>query len=408
MRVLHIGPLSSQHTQIAALTYRALGCDAVFFNTRRGFSPDAVPGVPECRDVVHPYGTGPQGSRRFPGQSLLGSVRHAIHLASRPDGRLTQALEQLSRRTTFDVIVGTWGVPVLEAMLAAQRVFPRSAFVHHILTFPDLPVLAPGARGAAWRAYMALFDRVQLLAYKTMLRDCDVRVHCSARMLSFMRDRVGLGAPGEDIIRFERFNKVYFPERRLAKLSAGHGEPHVVHVGATNFTGEITDNMSGPFARMARAGIHVHFHGKGVPPAFSEAEQRFLHPFAAFPAVPIGGGLAEFMTQCDAALMLFNVDRSYERFANALPTRFLYALVAGIPIAVPRGLFESCERYAEDHGIGFTYGSEQELAGVLRDTARMAGLAARARAHADRLSVEDDLPAIAALFERAFAIRAAR
>ena len=40
------------------------------------------------------------------------------------------------------------------------------------------------------------------------------------------------------------------------------------------------------------------------------------------------------LTQFDAIVLLYNVERPYERFTNALPTRFLFALITGVPVAV--------------------------------------------------------------------------
>jgi hypothetical protein len=219
---------------------------------------------------------------------------------------------------------------------------------------------------------------------------------------------VGLVSPGEDVVMIERFTRHFFPTKRLPKLSAQDGEPHVVYVGNTNFAGMLIDDLTRSFARMAKAGIHVHFHAAGKPPSSDLNEQRYYHLFEKFGPVPISSALAEFMTQFDASVILFNVDRAHDRFANALPTRFLFSLVAGIPVAVPKGLFASCEKYVNAHSIGFTYSSEAELADILSDRKRMNVLDKRAREHARHVSFEDHVHQYESLFRRALEIRSKR
>jgi hypothetical protein len=126
------------------------------------------------------------------------------------------------------------------------------------------------------------------------------------------------------------------------------------------------------------------------------------------PLAPANPGLSEFMTQFDASVPIFNVRAPHDRFANALPTRFLFALVAGIPIALPRGLYASCEEYVAARGIGVVYGSEAELAARLRDAPAMAGLANRAAANSESVSADRHLAEYESLFANAREIRSRR
>lgn len=408
MRILHIGPVTSVHTQIAALAYTALGYEVTFLNTRKDAHFPSVPGVPAATDVVNPWaGLAPivPGARR--GSSLGSSlVRTARYLGAR-DRALDRALSKLAGAGTYDVVVGTWGLPVLEAMLAAQRAFPAAAFVYNVLTAPELPLEGTGLKTMLWRGYLKVADAVERSAYGRMLRACDVRVHASEHMREFLVRRYDLGETGKDVVRLERFSRAFFPTRRLPRLSGTQHEPHIIHLGATNFSGLGVDNLRRQFERLTDAGIHVHFatrqNDAGKPMA-----SGYYHRFPAIGGDTVGSELADFATQFDAAVILFNVEREYARFRNALPTRFLFALTVGIPVVLPRGIFPSCQEYVERHDIGLAYGSERELAEALSDRARMDRLRAKALSHSQGLSVEDNLDEYRAIFYDAMYIRDVR
>lgn len=408
MRVLHIGPVSSVHTQIAALSYAELGYRATFLNTRKDAHFSAIPGVPAATDVVNPWEGSASlvpGARR--GSSLASSlVRTARYLGAR-DRALETALGKLAASGSYDVVVGTWGLPVLEAMLAAQRAFPDAAFIYNVLTAPELPLEGTGLKTMLWRGYLKVADAVERSAYGRMLRGCDVRVHASEHMREYLVRQYGLRESGRDVIRLERFSRAFFPARRLPLLSGTQHEPHIVHLGGTNFSGLGIDNLARQFERLTAAGIHVHFAARQSAPA-QLAESRYYHRFPAIGSGAVGSELADFATQFDAAVILFNVDREHARFRNALPTRFLFALTLGIPVVLPRGLFLSCQEYVERHDIGLAYGSERELAEALSDRARMDRLRANALSHSRSLSVEDNLDEYRAIFYDAMYIRDVR
>jgi hypothetical protein len=401
MKVLHIGPVTSVHTQIAALGYQALGVDATFLNTRKDVPVTAVPGVPASFDVINPWAGMDvilPGTRA--GSSLAASVLQAARYLGMRDTALIRACAGLAATHEFDVIVGTWGVPVLDAMLEASRAFPRAAVIYNILTVPELPIEGTDWRRRCWRAYGVLFNAVERSAFRRMLRKSDVRVHASAQMESYLRRKGMLGGPGADIVRLERFSRAFFPRRRLQKRSATTGEPNVVHLGATNFSGQNVDNLTAHLARLAGAKIHVHFASSNGD-SRGQAASEYYHDFPKFAGNVVGPELAEFSTQFDAAILLYNVERPYDRFINALPTRFLFALTTGIPIVMPRGLFQACEDYVTLHDIGFVYDSEPELAATLADRARMDSWERNARMHAESASLEDNLEEYEALFQRA-------
>jgi len=409
MRILHIGSLTSQHTQIAALAYLEMGYEAVFLNTRKQKAFFHVPGVPEANNVTNPWSqSDPRVPRKRFGNSLGASVVLALRYLGSRDKHLVGAIQSLAVKKSLDVVVGTWGLPVLEAMLCAQEILSATPFVHHILTIPDLPVRRQGWRGACWKLYSRWFWTVERRAYRVMLSKCDVRVHCNGNMLKFVKTMIRPIGMGIDVIRLERFNRRFFGKHRHAKLSSADGEPHVVHIGATNFSGQSIDDMGNAFAEMAEARVHVHFSHDDLAPMEARESLPYYHVFPQFPSDVIDGRLAEFCTQFDAIVILYNVDRAYERFENSLPTRFLFALVVGIPIAMPEGLFPACEEYVRQWNIGFTYKSGEHLAALLSDRSLLLRLAANALAHSQEVSVEDNLTEYQAILQTARDISRAR
>jgi hypothetical protein len=58
---------------------------------------------------------------------------------------------------------------------------------------------------------------------------------------------------------------------------------------------------------------------------------------------------------------------SENRFSNSIPSRFLTALPAGIPIIVPEGFLQACEEIINKYRIGFGYQNYTDLKNKLYD-----------------------------------------
>lgn len=107
---------------------------------------------------------------------------------------------------------------------------------------------------------------------------------------------------------------------------------------------------------LAEAGVLVHC--VQVP--------GLIHPniitFEPFGAEALSSGvLTTYMTQFDACLVTYSSKRGVPiRFNTSLPSRFLIALIAGIPIMLPAGRFEAMEAFVKEQGIGFVYSDPVE------------------------------------------------
>ena len=102
-------------------------------------------------------------------------------------------------------------------------------------------------------------------------------------------------------------------------------------------------------------------------------DSEYLHPYDGFNGLELlEGKLATFMTQFDACVVLYNVAKGAKRFKYSLPSRCLFALTAGIPMIVPKGLLPACEQFIKQYNLGFSYESYRELSDKLRDKQYMA------------------------------------
>jgi len=76
----------------------------------------------------------------------------------------------------------------------------------------------------------------------------------------------------------------------------------------------------------------------------------------------ISGKLTSYMTQFDACLVTYAADRQKPlRFKTSLPSRFLIALAAGIPVVLPARRFDAIEKFVRNESIGLAYENPHEL-----------------------------------------------
>jgi hypothetical protein len=127
-----------------------------------------------------------------------------------------------------------------------------------------------------------------------------------------------------------------------------------------------------------------------TPPELIKANYNYLHYFEKFTTYSEKSAFSEFLTQFDAIVILYNVQKVYKRFEFSLPTRFLFALVTGIPIVIPERLFPACEKYVMKYEIGFAYKDEEELYLKLKNKSMMNKLSNNAILHSLTLDFESN------------------
>jgi hypothetical protein len=163
-------------------------------------------------------------------------------------------------------------------------------------------------------------------------------------------------------------------------MLAGAGEraPRVICLGAPERWGATIDNPDAEFLSLARERITVHSGEMGD----AVLGTGYGHKYPYFTDDQVyAGELAQYAHGFDAALITYGINQRRERFRTTLPTRFLSALTAGIPIAVRGGLFDAVESYVERHRIGFRYADSRDLRAILDDRERMAAYRRNAIAH---------------------------
>jgi hypothetical protein len=190
--------------------------------------------------------------------------------------------------------------------------------------------------------------------------------------------------------------------KRRPLLSEQDGVPHVVHMGVPPVKAGMHDDVAPQLRALAAQGIAVHaveaFGTQGGLRTFPRLGLRQL----------LEGEVAEFMTQFDALVLLYNVPPGLQWFATNMPARFLSAVSAGIPVAVPRGLTVAVQRFVERHGNGFAFDTPEDLAAQLRDAEGMAKRRKLAEALARDHRLERFLPQYEQFLGRALDLKAGR
>ena len=112
---------------------------------------------------------------------------------------------------------------------------------------------------------------------------------------------------------------------------------------------------------LAEAGVVVH----------CARVSGLTHPnvinFEPFGAEALASGvLAAFVTQFDACLVTYSGGTVAPiRFNTSLLSRFLIALIAGVPVLLPEGRFAAMEAFVEKQGVGFLYRAPAEAYRIL-------------------------------------------
>jgi hypothetical protein len=352
------------------------------------YSPSFMEASPElvqvCQGRVANLRTGPDDllteersglRRRIAGPlANLGVSPNRAH-----DERLGRWLDAMD----VDVAFSHWGTVALPAVGCLRRVRPNLAVVHEFLTYPT--------------DWFGAAESVNEF-YRTLIEGLAGRIYCSAEMQAYFAERF---APGLSIemLRRSRYPRRAFPRRSPPPTTVG-ALPRIVCLATHDYhvrPGDVNDVLP-RLRRIADAGVEVH----ALRPSRAAESHPRLRWFDRLD--PTDGALATFASQFDACLVMYNLqDPRLDRtqFRTSMPERFLYALVLGIPVALPAGELASCERLVLENGIGLTYRTEVELAERLRDGRLMARLWNNAQAFSRTQALEDESPTLLDFLRRA-------
>lgn len=291
---------------------------------------------------------------------------------SRPiQARLTRLVQD----SGAEVVYGFWGVGSMPEQRALQRAKAPQALVHQFQTYP---------LGKALQAQPRPASPIE----RSILGRLDGRIHASPQMDAYL-DAALRPVRGVDETLPEAWGGFMRAGRPLERLSDGDGVPHVVHIGVPPQQPGSHDDVLPQLTAIAAQGVAVHavegFAGPGI------------HNFPRMGLAQLmEGHVATFLTQFDALVLPVNAPPGLQWFAGNFPARFLSAISAGLPVAVPRGIFGAVQDFVVKEGNGFIYDAPQDLAAKVRDEAALA----KARKLAEALQREHTLDRFLPRYQR--------
>jgi hypothetical protein len=291
----------------------------------------------------------------------------------------TGDLKDLIIENNIDLIFATWGSNMIPLVSVIQDMNLGIPIVYDFMSYPQ--------NVYHWKVTL------ENNYCRHTIERIDGRLHASENMYLYFKQKFNL-IRGRDIVLPPFFSKRYFFRKRLPLLSDSDGQPHIVFVGPAKLP---WDNIGADISQITAEGIHLHM----VRPNISIKEGSHLHFFEYFSLNHLDdGSLATFLTQFDACISTFNfnVCSAMDRFWTSYPSRFLFALNSAIPIVIPRGRLNACEKFLAQHNIGFVYDTYKDLKRGLMDCNSMRNYRRNAIEKAEYFTYEQNFGALDKLF----------
>lgn len=274
-------------------------------------------------------------------------TKSAIYSAAKNLKLKQGSLNRIIEDRSLQLIYGSWGSLGLPEFAFAQEL--NLPTVYEFLTYPCASSL--------------LSQRIENFFNRQVINELDGRVFSTERMYRYMKNEFDIDC-GENLVFMECYPEKFFYRKRLPLLSSFDGQPHIVFLGMRARYEVLTQ-----IEEIASRKIHVHIcdlnqnfceANTKEKPAYDNAFKNsdFIHTFDMFTYREIRDGtFATFLTQFDAVLVTYNFwpASGLSKFDNSIPSRFSSALLAGIPIIIPKGYLKGCEEVLDKHQIGFTY-----------------------------------------------------
>jgi hypothetical protein len=259
-----------------------------------------------------------------------------------------QKIKREIQAQNVELIYANWGANMIPLVHALQSMNLRVPILYNFLSFPQ----------NVYRTKVYLEN----VYCKRAIKKLDVRIYANSHMYNYFKNKFNL-QNGQDEIIAPFFCKKYFYKKQLPSLSDKDREPHVIFIGPSTLP---WDNINKQIEEITKAKIHFHT----VKPFHPIKENNYLHYFDYHPLEKLtDGSLATFMTQFDACLTTFNfsVCTCMDRFITSYPSRFLFALNAGVPVVLPKDCLLACEDFVNAYGNGFSYKDFNDLKNKLKD-----------------------------------------
>jgi hypothetical protein len=350
MNILCLGTLTSIETHNAIIAFKKVGYNVIMLNISRHYFPNYIEEIPNYDNIVNLY----QGID-INKNKIISKIERLLVVCGLYSGRsqVVKRISNIFKKNHIDIVYSLWGTDTFPEIKIIQNQKIYCPIIHNFLTFPGAPV--------------SRFTRLKYLFYKEIVSNIEGRIHCSNRMYNYINKLFNLKQKGKDIIFLDYFSEMYFPLRRLPLLSEENGEPHILFIGRTDFQKGSLNDVKKIIKEIALKQIHIHLAETDI----SIDNNEYLHFFPRFKAGDLSkGSFAEFMTQFDACIILYNFNIKNwpkDRFYNSLPNRFLFAFTGGIPIIMPEGYFLSCQEIIKKYQIGFTYKDVEDLRSKIKN-----------------------------------------
>jgi len=342
MNILYVGSLSSYVTQNDLLFLKKMGFDVTLLSTHH-IQKLPKSGLIEFKNIIDLHGR----ERLDVLYNTIGeTITPALLSALRYKAKV---LKQIIKRYEVNVVYATWGANQIPWIKVMQQLRLKIPIVYNFLSYPQSVY--------TWKVLLENWY------CRKPIENLDGRIHATDIMYNYMNRHFDLKKHGFDVVVTPFFSKNYHFRKRLPLLSENDGEPHLVFIGPINLP---WDDIRQDIYRITKERIHFHLAQTAIP----IKENPYLHFFRYFPLRRlIDGSLATFMTQFDACIVLFNfkVCSCMDRFYTSFPSRFLFALNAGITIVMPKGYLPACEEFVNERQIGFAYRNLTQLKETLND-----------------------------------------
>jgi len=253
---------------------------------------------------------------------------------------ITPPIANLIKTNDLDFIFANWGTGVLPEVSIVKSM-PESKNLPLILNMETFPT----AYSSGLRQILENNIMRKTLSY------LDALIVPTPEMLNLLFD---LSPTIKEKTIYKRpmyYPSEFAPREILPLLSKVDGKPHIVFMGQFDRKYSLND-VRNEIISLAKEGIIVHCSNT------ARINHENVVPFKHFNgALFTPGVLTSFMTQFDACLVAYNFKENSNlvRFQTSFPARFLIALVAGIPVILPRGKFEAMENFVKREGIGYAF-----------------------------------------------------
>jgi hypothetical protein len=342
MKILYLGNLTSYVTQNDVDFFESMDHEVIVLNPYL-IQKNPKSGLVKCKMAINLY---PQRLLKALYGSIGGTCTSILLSTLKYKiGKIRTLIEE----EHIDLIYASWGPNMIPLIKAIQVPKIKVPIMYNFMTYPQ--------NVYRWKTYL------ENLYCKRTIEKIDCRIHATQKMCEYMESHFDLEKHGFDIVMPPFFGRKYFFRTRLPLLSKNDGEPHLVFIGPTSLP---WDNICKSIENIAENKIHVHL-------ALSKSIKKsnpYIHFFPYFTLTQlIDGSLSNFMTQFDACIILFNYEvcSNLDRFKTSYPSRFLFALTAGIPVISLENHLTAWTELIRDQEIGLACKNIKELKAVVTD-----------------------------------------